>query len=61
MKGIQPACVEICPTKARIIGDLNDKESDLVKFMKKNTCLVLKPHLNTGAKLYYNALSKEVR
>jgi len=60
-KGYLPACVEVCPTKARIFGDLNDKEGELVAFIKKNTCLVLRPHLNTGSKLYYSDLSGEVR
>jgi tetrathionate reductase subunit B len=60
-KGKTTACVEVCPTQARIFGDLNDKNGELVKFLKDHTCLVLKPHLNTGSKLYYNALSGEVR
>ena len=59
-KGLKPACMEICPTEARIYGDLNDKESQLVKYLKENITQVLKPHLNTGAKLFYNALSAEV-
>jgi len=60
-KGIDPACMEICPTGSRIYGNLNDKESDLVKFLKENNTHVLKPHMNTGAKLYYNALFSEVK
>ncbi|HEY3373349.1 MAG TPA: 4Fe-4S dicluster domain-containing protein [Prolixibacteraceae bacterium] len=60
-KGKTTACVEVCPTQARIFGDLNDKNGELVKFLKEHTCLVLKPHLNTGSKLYYNGLNGEVR
>jgi len=60
-KGLSPACVEVCPTGARIYGDLRDKSGPMVKFLKEHTCQVLKPHLNTGSKLYYNALSSEVR
>jgi tetrathionate reductase subunit B len=60
-KGLQPACFEICPTEARIFGDLNDPESSLNSFLKNHTCMVIKPHLNTGSKLFYNALSSEVR
>lgn len=60
-KGQSPACVEVCPTGARIFGNLRDKEGELVRFLKEHTCLVLKPHLNTGSKLFYNALSAEVR
>jgi Fe-S-cluster-containing dehydrogenase component len=52
--------MEICPTSARIYGDLNDKDSELVKFMKENNTHVLKPHMNTGSKLFYNALRSEV-
>jgi tetrathionate reductase subunit B len=60
-KGLIPACFMICPTSARIFGDLNDKKDPLIKFLKNNNCLVLKPHLNTGSKLYYNSLAAEVR
>lgn len=60
-KGKVTACVEVCPTQARIVGNLNDKEGALVKFLKEHTCVVLKPHLNTASKLYYNSLSGEVR
>lgn len=59
-KGMDPACMLVCPTGARIYGDLHDKESALVKFIKDNNCVVLKAQLNTGAKLYYNSLSQEV-
>ncbi|MCK4921589.1 MAG: 4Fe-4S dicluster domain-containing protein [Bacteroidales bacterium] len=59
-KGIAPACMEVCPTGARIYGNLRDPESELVKYMKNNSYQVLKPNLNTGSKLYYNALSAEV-
>ena len=60
-KGLQPACVEVCPTDARIFGNLKDKKSDLVKFLQKNPTQVLKPHLNTGARVFYNGLSSEVK
>jgi tetrathionate reductase subunit B len=59
-KGLDPACVEVCPTGARMYGDLRDKDSKIVKFLKEHTTHVLRPHLNTGSKLYYNALSAEV-
>lgn len=59
--GLQPACVEVCPTQARIFGNLRDPEGELVTFIKEHACQFLKPHLNTGSKLYYNALSSEVR
>jgi tetrathionate reductase subunit B len=58
---LQPACVEVCPTHARIFGNLRDKESDLVSFIQKNPTQTLKPHLNTQSRVFYNGLSSEVR
>ena len=60
-KGLNPACFEVCPTGARIYGDLNDKNGVMHKFLKEHNCHVLKPNLNTGSKLFYNGLSAEVR
>lgn len=60
-KGLDPACVEVCPTDARLYGDLNDQEGALFQFLKQHNCMVLKPNLNTGSKLFYNGLSSEVR
>lgn len=60
-EGLLPACFEVCPTHARIFGNLNDPSSELVKFTKEHSCRFLKPHLNTVPKLYYNALEEEVR
>lgn len=60
-KGMNPACIDVCPTGSRIFGDLRDKDGELVEFLRTHNCQVLKPHLNTGSKLYYNALSAEVR
>ncbi len=59
-KGLAPACMEVCPSKARIYGNLRDKDSEIVKFLRENDYHVLKPHLNTGSKLFYNGLSAEV-
>ena len=36
------------------------RNGELVKFLKEHNYQVLKPHLNTGSKLFYNALSAEV-
>ncbi|MBN2172638.1 MAG: 4Fe-4S dicluster domain-containing protein [Bacteroidales bacterium] len=60
-KGLKPACFEVCPTGARIFGDLNEKDGVMHNFLKNHNCMVLKPNLNTGSKLYYNGLSAEVR
>lgn len=60
-KGLEPACFEVCPTGARIYGDLHDKNDQIHQFLKDHNTQVLKPNLNTGSKLFYNGLSSEVR
>jgi len=59
-KGLAPACMEVCPTRARIYGNLRDKDSELVSFLREHDYQVLKPHLNTGSKLFYNGLTAEI-
>jgi Fe-S-cluster-containing dehydrogenase component len=53
--------MEVCPTGARMYGNLNDRNSKIIKFLKEHTTQVLRPYLNTGSKLYYNSLSSEVK
>jgi Fe-S-cluster-containing dehydrogenase component len=61
VKGMLPACVEVCPTGARIFGDLKNRASRLVRFERANKIHVLKPYLNTHPKVYYADLDGEVR
>ncbi len=61
VKGLLPACVEVCPTQARIFGDLKSKASQLVRFERMNKIHVLKPHLNTEPKVSYSGLDGEVK
>ncbi len=40
-KGLLPACVEVCPTQARIFGDLTQRASPLTRFeadVQDSTC-----------------------
>lgn len=60
-KGLDPACVHVCPTGARIFGDLKDPESPVSKFLHSHKTFVLKPHLNTYPKVYYHGIDREVR
>jgi tetrathionate reductase subunit B len=60
-KGMLPACVEVCPTQARIFGDLASTASPLTRFKRMNKLSVLKSHLNTEPKVYYSNLDGEVR
>jgi Fe-S-cluster-containing dehydrogenase component len=58
---LKPACVEVCPTQARIFGELKKKASPLARFMRKYSINVLKPSLNTEPKVFYANMDKEVR
>jgi Fe-S-cluster-containing dehydrogenase component len=60
-RGLRPACATVCPTGARIFGDLRDQDGPLVKFIRDHKVQVLKPHMGTRPKLYYHNLDKEVR
>jgi tetrathionate reductase subunit B len=61
VKGLLPACVEVCPTQARIFGEVRKKASPLMRFLRMNKINVLKPSLNTEPKVFYANLDKEVR
>jgi len=61
VKGLLPACVEVCPTQARIFGEATQRSSPLSRFMRFNRIQVLKAHLNTDPKVYYCNLDGEVR
>ncbi len=60
-RGQTTACVEVCPTGARQLGDLKDPKDPIHRFLRENKVQVLKPQLATGAKLYYAGLDGSVR
>ena len=60
-RGLLPACVNACPTKARKFGDLKDKNSDVYKIVKSGAPLfMLKPDMGTYPRLRYKNLRQEV-
>ncbi|NQV14898.1 4Fe-4S dicluster domain-containing protein [bacterium] len=61
VRGNDPACVEACPTQARIFGELEQKASPLHRFKRMNRIGVLKPALNTEPKVFYAHLDMEVK
>ncbi len=62
-RGLRPACVEVCPTQARIFGDLMNPRPDdpIQSFYRDNRVQTLKPHLGTGPRVFYAGIDKEVR
>ncbi len=52
-KGKQPACVEVCPTTARVFGDVGDPNSTVSGLIQKYLAWVMLPDKNTKPQVYY--------
>jgi Fe-S-cluster-containing dehydrogenase component len=52
-KGREPACVEACPTGARVFGNLLDPDSEIRYVLENKTVFRLKEDLKTEPKLWY--------
>jgi phenylacetyl-CoA:acceptor oxidoreductase subunit 1 len=48
-----PACVNICPVKARQFGDLNDPDSKVSKLLAERESIQLREDLGTHPRVYY--------
>lgn len=57
--GLDPACVEACPTKAMMFGDLNDPESAISRALAENAVQAIKPEIGTEPHAFYIDLEKE--
>ncbi|UJF17040.1 4Fe-4S dicluster domain-containing protein [Vibrio sp. SS-MA-C1-2] len=51
--GVNPACVDACPSGARVVGDLDDINSEVSQLIKKYNAKPLNPDLNIGEKVFY--------
>lgn len=60
-RGLLPACVEVCPTQARIFGNARSVASPLMRLKRMTKVHVLKGHLNTEPKVFYANLDGEVK
>ncbi len=62
-RGLKPACVEVCPTQARVFGDMKTAPPDdpIRQFYQNNRVQALKPHLGTEPRVFYAGLDMEVR
>jgi Fe-S-cluster-containing dehydrogenase component len=52
-EGKEPACVQSCPAKARVFGDLDDSKSEISYLIKTKRGFVLRPEVGTEPKVYY--------
>jgi len=51
--GLNPSCVNVCPTEAIIAGDLDDPDSNISKIAASNEIFARKPEKNTKPQLFY--------
>jgi len=51
--GLEPPCVNVCPTHAIISGDIDDRESEIAQLLAREPVQVRKPEKGTSPKLYY--------
>ncbi|MDF2463518.1 MAG: 4Fe-4S binding domain protein, partial [Ramlibacter sp.] len=53
LNGLQPACVEVCPTQARIFGDQEDPKSQISQLLKTQKSFRLLEEKGTKPNVHY--------
>lgn len=53
LNGLQPACVEVCPSQARIFGDQQDPNSQISQILKKEKSFRLQEEKGTKPNVFY--------
>jgi molybdopterin-containing oxidoreductase family iron-sulfur binding subunit len=51
--GVQPACVQTCPSGALVMGDLNDPETEIAKLIRARSHFQPRAELGTDPSVYY--------
>jgi Fe-S-cluster-containing dehydrogenase component len=59
-RGLPTACVQACPRKARICGNLKEPDSPILAVLHARRYSILKPEMATNPKCYYIGLDLEV-
>jgi Fe-S-cluster-containing dehydrogenase component/formate-dependent nitrite reductase membrane component NrfD len=52
-RGLEPACVIVCPERAIIVGDMDDSNSQVSQLLAREQVAVRKPEQGTRPKLFY--------
>ena len=58
--GKLPACVTVCPNKARLFGDMLDPEAEVTQIFNEDKWLILQPAMHTEPHCFYIGLPREV-
>jgi Fe-S-cluster-containing dehydrogenase component/formate-dependent nitrite reductase membrane component NrfD len=57
-RGLEPACVAVCPERALLVGDLDDPLSVVSKIVSREAVRVRKPELGTRPKVFYKGVDE---
>ncbi|MBI4321929.1 MAG: 4Fe-4S dicluster domain-containing protein [Chloroflexi bacterium] len=52
-QGLDPACVNTCPTEARVFGDLDDPDSKVSRLLRQRKGVQALPECDTDPSVYY--------
>ncbi len=52
-QGLEPACVETCPTRALVFGDLNDPGSEISELIRQRSNFKPRAELGTDPSVFY--------
>lgn len=52
-RGEQPACIEVCPARARFFGDLDDPTSEVAQLLAERESYQLLPEEGTSPSVYF--------
>jgi Fe-S-cluster-containing dehydrogenase component len=55
-KGLEPACVVVCPERAIVAGDLDDPDSPIGTLVRENRTLVRRAEQGTGPNVHYKGV-----
>jgi molybdopterin-containing oxidoreductase family iron-sulfur binding subunit len=57
--GEEPFCVVVCPTGARVFGDLNDSQSEVSQLVEEDGATQLMQDLGTDPRVFYLPVQRE--
>jgi molybdopterin-containing oxidoreductase family iron-sulfur binding subunit len=52
-KGLEPACVDVCPVRALVFGDVEDEDSPISRYVAKHSGFKLLEELGTKPSVFY--------